>query len=472
MWLDGQSAKAVIAAAREAMTNVDRHARAGELRVAVSAQAVVLEDDGVGFDPNRPRRGHGVSDSILGRMQRAGGRARIRSTPGVGTVTELSWAAGSAAAVAAKMSDPDRLIGRIRVRYGTALTAYAVANLAFAVPYAVMTAGPSRAQAALGALAALSVLTAIPGIRHGRWRAAWPAAAALLVVTVVQPWLLPVELVGGPAHWAQNAVGWCIVPLVLGLPTRIGAAAVILYWVVGAVVAIICEPSAHVLVNIGLGSASILGVQLFALVFNGLVRDAAADAQAETDAQKRLLARDQVAQALRAEYQRRYARLVDSVVPLLRVLSRGGAVDEDLQRRARAESRRLRALFDQAATFDHPLMQQLRPVVDAAEARHVDVAIDLAAELPDLTATEITGLVRPVARVLEATTTSARIVVDCSPGEISASIVCRGISCAARLSEDLARATDDIDAVTSDDAVWFLIRHRLPKGAAEHALAG
>jgi len=471
VWLHGETAKAVIAAAREAMSNVDRHAQAALLRVTVSSDTVVLEDDGVGFDPRSPRSGHGVTDSIIARMRRAGGGADIRSAPGSGTVIELSWAPLAPSAVKSLAVDPDRLIDRIRVRYGLALTAYALANLAFAASHAIITTGRVAAQAALGVVAATSTLAAVPGIRYHRWRAAWLAAAALLVVTVVQPALLPPEMVGGYAHWAQSSIGWCVLPLVLGLPTRVGAAVLVLYWVVGAAVEVIRHPFTPVLVNIGLGTASILAVQLFALVFNGLVRGAAADAQAETSARQQLITRDRVARALRAEYQRRYAKLVESVVPLLEMLSRNGVVDERMQRRARAESRRLRALFDQATTFDHPLMQRLRPLVDAAEARGVDVVIDVAGRLPDLSEGEITAVVRPLGRVTEATTISARLVISSSADELNASVVSEGFSGALGLAEEFRAGGDDIDIVTSDNSVWFLIRHPLQKGARDHAVA-
>jgi hypothetical protein len=465
VWLNGETAKAVIAAAREAMNNVDRHADATSLTVTVSADAVVFEDDGVGFDPDNPRSGHGIADSIIGRMRRAGGSAVIHSVPGSGTATELSWGRESSGAAAAPgVIDPDRLIERIRVRYGLALTAYAVANLAATIPYAVMRAENVAAHVALGVAAVASTLTAIPGIRRGHWRSAWVACAVLLVVTIVQPWLLPVDNLGGQAHWAQGAIGWCVLPLVLGLPTRTGAGVLVFYWVVGAMVEVVRSPSAPTLVNVGLGTASILGVQLFALMFNGLMRDAAADVQAETEAHQRLIRRDRVGQALRAEYQRRYAKLVDNVVPLLAALSHGSTVDDSLQRRARAESRRLRTLFDQATTFDNPLMQEVRPILDAAEARQVDVVVHVAGDLPDLSAADISSLVRPLARVLEATTTSARVVVSAISEEVSVSIVCRGSPSVSVLPETIEG--DDVDVVTSDDSVWFLIRCRLQREAA------
>lgn len=85
----------LIGAAREAMTNAAKHADVD--RVDVFAERVgdridvFIRDTGIGFEPadvTVDRRG--VAESILGRMTRAGGDARIHSTPGTGTEIELS----------------------------------------------------------------------------------------------------------------------------------------------------------------------------------------------------------------------------------------------------------------------------------------------------------------------------------------------------------------------------------------------
>ncbi|BBY73217.1 hypothetical protein MPRF_01160 [Mycolicibacterium parafortuitum] len=413
LWLPGATAYPVISAAREAMTNVDRHAGATMLHITVSGNAIRLTDDGVGFDPDAPRRGHGVDESIVGRMTRAGGRARITSAPGAGTVVELTWTPTPPPNVP-DAADPDRLIDRTRTRFGLALTVYAVVNLAITVP---------QADAALGFFAAFGALAAIPGILWRRWGLAWPAAAAVLAVAIAQPALLPADQVVGYAHWAQGAIGWCVVPLLLALPTRTGAAVVTGYWLVNSAVLVFRDPSAETFVNIGLGTASILAVQVFALVFNGLMREAATVVAVENQTRQRLVTRERVSQALRAEYQRRYADIVANVVPLLEELTRGEPVDTDMQLRARAECRRLRTLFDQAGTFDHPLMQQIRPLIDAAEDRRIDVVIDVCGTLPDLTQEQIATLTTPLRDVLRRASNSARIVVTATGGEVEVSAV-------------------------------------------------
>jgi signal transduction histidine kinase len=76
---------------QEALHNVSKHAKAKCARVSLRGTSgrleVIVEDSGIGFDPemNRPTSGLGLS-SIEERVKRAGGRISISSTPGVGTI--------------------------------------------------------------------------------------------------------------------------------------------------------------------------------------------------------------------------------------------------------------------------------------------------------------------------------------------------------------------------------------------------
>lgn len=73
---------------QEALTNVAKHARAGRvsilLRDTEGAVIVVIEDDGVGFDPDDPGAGLGLA-GMRERLYLVGGRLRIEAAPGRGT---------------------------------------------------------------------------------------------------------------------------------------------------------------------------------------------------------------------------------------------------------------------------------------------------------------------------------------------------------------------------------------------------
>jgi phage shock protein PspC (stress-responsive transcriptional regulator) len=85
-------ARALVAAAREAMVNAAKFAGPVQLYAEVSEgrAEVFVRDRGPGFDVAAvPADRRGVSESIVGRMQRHGGRAIVHSVPGEGTEVEL-----------------------------------------------------------------------------------------------------------------------------------------------------------------------------------------------------------------------------------------------------------------------------------------------------------------------------------------------------------------------------------------------
>jgi signal transduction histidine kinase len=83
-----------LAALREATTNAVRHSNADKVDVYVEVGHDVLtgfvRDTGSGFDPAAvPDDRHGIADSIIARIERAGGRAMVTSRPGEGTEVEI-----------------------------------------------------------------------------------------------------------------------------------------------------------------------------------------------------------------------------------------------------------------------------------------------------------------------------------------------------------------------------------------------
>lgn len=86
----------LVAAAAESVVNAAKHA--GVDRIDVYAEVigeetveVFVRDRGAGFDPDRvPPDRQGVRSSVVGRMERHGGTARVRSAPGEGTEVRLT----------------------------------------------------------------------------------------------------------------------------------------------------------------------------------------------------------------------------------------------------------------------------------------------------------------------------------------------------------------------------------------------
>jgi len=86
---------AVVQATREALVNAAKHAGVGTISLYAEVEpaevTVFVRDRGAGFDPELVDEDrHGVRGSIVGRMERHGGEATIRSVVGAGTEVELS----------------------------------------------------------------------------------------------------------------------------------------------------------------------------------------------------------------------------------------------------------------------------------------------------------------------------------------------------------------------------------------------
>jgi signal transduction histidine kinase len=85
---------ALVQAAREAIVNSAKHSGVGEVSVYAEIEpdtvTVFVRDRGKGFDPDQvPEDRHGLADSIRGRMDRHGGKLRLRTSPGEGTEVQL-----------------------------------------------------------------------------------------------------------------------------------------------------------------------------------------------------------------------------------------------------------------------------------------------------------------------------------------------------------------------------------------------
>ena len=80
---------------QEALTNIVRHAKAKNVSIVLTGQAEVLhlivEDDGMGFDPERVPRGHVGLASIKERVELLEGAFTVESGPETGTVLSVRF---------------------------------------------------------------------------------------------------------------------------------------------------------------------------------------------------------------------------------------------------------------------------------------------------------------------------------------------------------------------------------------------
>ncbi len=89
----GLAAVDLVAAVREALTNVQRHADAGLVTVYAEEQngeaLVTVNDDGIGVDPDELHPRLGMRHSIEKRLSQVGGSATFESLPGRGVLVTL-----------------------------------------------------------------------------------------------------------------------------------------------------------------------------------------------------------------------------------------------------------------------------------------------------------------------------------------------------------------------------------------------
>ena len=225
--------QALADAAMEALRNSLRHAggeegpgsveRRIEMRSDAEGVAVVVSDDGRGFDPAAPAPGrHGLTGSIGTRLHDAGATARIRSAPGHGTAVSMTWAPSAGADQRAAGSSgaevwPRSVASAVETVWARLIGVYAaVIHIAIAAleirSGAYSTAVPVVASLAALALAAFLLLRSWPRASMPRWAV---AVVLLIVPTTHLAVMLPIRTSGWPgfASWvagAANAVCCCL----------------------------------------------------------------------------------------------------------------------------------------------------------------------------------------------------------------------------------------------------------------------
>jgi hypothetical protein len=241
-----------------------------------------------------------------------------------------------------------------------------------------------------------------------------------------------------------------------------------MYWAVPAALLLIRDSSAAMLLFLGLSLAGGLLPQLFASLLSTWAFRAARMARVENHACMEVLTAERVADAIQTDYVRRYAQLMTTVEPLLVMISRKEPVTPEIRRQARAESRRLRTLFDKLQA-DHPLLFEIRTVVESAEDRGVEVELHFSKALPDLDPAEVDHITCAVADLVAAATMTARVVIESYGDEISISVVCE-VS-----PEDAGRefhSGDDVAVVWSGLTAWMTMRHRVTSADQDHTRSG
>jgi hypothetical protein len=227
-------------------------------------------------------------------------------------------------------------------------------------------------------------------------------------------------------------------------------------WAPSAILDVIREPSGAMVAYLGLGAASFLIPQIAACLFNTSIWDGLSEARRENDARLRLKTKEAISEAMQSERIRRYSDTVDRLVPLLRTLSRGGPITEELRRQARAESRRLRGLFDESGPEATPLSQRIQSLIGKAEERGVNVSAYVDSDLPTLPLDTAEHVLSHVDAALDQASTWARLILTAAaPTEVDLSVVC-DVSNKPRAA--LRQPPGGMEVVVAEDTMWMTLR--------------
>lgn len=230
---DPEVRAALADAAKEALTNVSRHA--GTHRARVRGQLddrsalLVITDAGRGFDATAPTAGRGITTSLHGRMIAVGGTANLTSSPGSGTEVSLTWVAS-----AAKSTESNS-------------------------EWQLRTFAPAMG---LGGLAVLmNVVIGAQQWRHDRWPAiTYLCLGAVVLITAGATWIRPTGY-----RWLPIVLTAAVVVGLLTANIPKGASTDWRYWYLGALTPAVGALAFRFAPWVGLATATLLTLTVGAL---------------------------------------------------------------------------------------------------------------------------------------------------------------------------------------------------------------
>ncbi|MEU6698136.1 ATP-binding protein [Pseudonocardia sp. NPDC046786] len=444
--LPGPALAALDGAVGEALENVRRHAGTGAARLRLHPRdggvRIEITDDGGGFDPASVPRGRtGLRTSVAGRMAGAGGRATVVSAAGRGTTVTLDWPApdrpapdgperpgGSGRPGAADPGVPAlRLLRGLRLAQSlvvlVVLVVFCLGNL---LATAELYPAPWAAWIWFAGIAAVALadLALVTADRY--WGAVrLPAAAFVLLMALGATLSLPADGLVRPAHWTLGVTGFLGVLLFCDRRLRWTVGFIVTHVVLMAGVLVLrgrADPAT--LVEFGIVVVGVEGLHLAVALGAVALRTVAAETTAAAAARAAAVTREEIAQRVHGDRERRYAALRAGVLPLLRGLRDGSLApgDPDVRRRAAVESARMRRLFA-AGDDGGELAGELEALVERAERRGLVVRFAAAAPGPEPPAQVRRTLVGHVGAMLAAATGTARVALHADDGGLVLAVV-------------------------------------------------
>ena len=416
---------------REALTNVVRHAGTdlAQIHVRGDSDAVTVQiiDEGRGFDPTQTSdHRYGLTRSLVERMARSGGSARIDSRPGRGTTITMTCPRSGPE----PQNDDAEIIAtsfQRGLRGGVVVMTLAIVLLLdlprlLSSQFAEVDVRPQFVEWTV--LFSVTLVVAVATWRDrplGRWR--WPLLVLVFASSMLArsgPAGVPTDgrsLVGGNAGWQV---------LLLMLDTRVAVLVAVLVaqyvmtWGYVAWVGPTGQDVASALNATWIVLSFQLAVAMIAAVLHKLALDTAKVARAD----EQVRTSEAVARHLHGDRTRRFAELAVTTVPLLKGLASGelDPEQESVRHRCAAEAARMRRLFAEDAVSD-PLAHELRACIELAEGNGVSVSFAECGTRPSLPARTRRRLTEPAIAALATARGTVRLTVAGTQETVTVSVI-------------------------------------------------
>jgi hypothetical protein len=421
--------------AREALTNIVRHAGVDQAEIRVrrdpATVTVELADRGRGFDPVQVSAGrYGVTRSLKERMTRRGGAASIRSGPGEGTTVTLSCPL-SVPEVAGVAGDERVIAASFQrgLRWAVVVTGLAILLL-LDLPH-LLTGGEAYRQLGVqyGVWVSLVVITLVAAVPIWRDRplgaSRWVLVALVLACSVVATATVRPEYRLGPAHWSEGDTGWPIVLILLDSPVLVFATVLIGQYLLTFGQAALDGQAALSVAGVVNATWSVLAFQLAIVMIAAVLRGLAVSSARVLRAAEQLRTSEEVARHLHRDRESRYAELATSAVPLLEGLADGrlDPGDPAVQKDCAAEATRMRRLLTEDATVPDLLAQELRACIELAERNGVPVSFADYGARPELSPSARRRLTEPVIAALATARGKVRLTVAGTGDAVTVSVI-------------------------------------------------
>jgi hypothetical protein len=388
-------ARASVAAAREALRNVARHARASHVLVSLDRVddgfTLAISDDGIGFrTPAGVGRSHGLRYSVIRRIEDVGGQADVISATGRGTVVRLAWQPvggppphdpSRPERIASALVDVRRPLAAVCLPYLTMTGAYALRyTIDGSAPWWLLVWF-----AGLGAITLALLARAHTGLSG-------PVVAAALGYGVAGTIASLFVLSPGSAHdyssWPLGAITALLAVVVIVRPPWEAAAALLVQQVAITAAALTGRfgsgPWTAQIAAVTPGAMSTVEPVVLGLVVVQVVLklgDAVMRANAAYDA---ATAAESALRAREATYRHRLVDMNEEILPFLREVATAGTctVTADLRVRARALEHAARDELHIPGVLDAAARELVRRARDAGSVITIQSGDDL--ERPDL----------------------------------------------------------------------------------------